>query len=123
LPTGTYTDPAEFSLRRIGPRMSAEARAPMRMEICCAFGVAPTRNPVFRSCEVVPPFDAAMQTMPPMESAVTKKGGPVQPTTRKTKQVRSNVATVMPEIGLEDDPISPVSREETVTNRKPNATI
>ena len=44
---------------------------------------------------------------------------PVQPTTRKTRQVSSSVATVMPEIGLDEDPISPVSRDETVTNRKP----
>src|SRR5712672_2479803 len=29
----------------------------------------------------------------------------------------------MPEIGLLDEPISPVSRDETVTNRKPKATI
>ncbi len=35
----------------------------------------------------------------------------------------SRVATVIPEMGLEVDPISPVRREETVTNRKPNRTI
>ena len=35
----------------------------------------------------------------------------------------SSVATVMPEIGFDDEPISPVSREETVTNRKPSTTI
>ena len=29
----------------------------------------------------------------------------------------------MPEMGLEEEPISPVSREDTVTNRKPNTTI
>ncbi len=29
----------------------------------------------------------------------------------------------MPEIGLDEEPISPVRREETVTNRKPNRTI
>ncbi len=29
----------------------------------------------------------------------------------------------MPEIGLEEEPSSPVSREETVTNMKPNSTI
>ena len=29
----------------------------------------------------------------------------------------------MPEMGLLDEPISPVSREETVTNRKPNSTM
>ena len=42
---------------------------------------------------------------------------------QKIKQVSSNVATVMPEIGFDEEPISPVSRDETVTNRKPNATI
>ena len=41
----------------------------------------------------------------------------------KIRQVNNSVATVMPEIGLEDEPISPVSREETVTNRKPKITI
>ena len=29
----------------------------------------------------------------------------------------------MPEMGFDDDPISPVSRDETVTNKKPNSTI
>ena len=29
----------------------------------------------------------------------------------------------MPEMGLDEEPISPVSREETVTNRNPNTTI
>jgi hypothetical protein len=43
----------------------------MRIAICWDFGVEPTRNPVFRSCEMVPPLDDAMQTMPPIESAVT----------------------------------------------------
>src|SRR5687768_12411429 len=93
------------------------------MAICWFLGVAPTRKPVFRSCDVVPPFDAAMQTIPPIESAVTKYGGVVQPIIRNTRQVSNSVATVMPEIGLEDEPTSPVRREETVTNRKPKATI
>ena len=42
---------------------------------------------------------------------------------RKTRQVSSSVATVIPEIGFDDEPISPVSREETVTNRKPKMMI
>ena len=42
---------------------------------------------------------------------------------KNTRQVSSRVATVIPEIGLEDEPISPVRRDETVTNRKPKATI
>src|ERR1043166_4504846 len=105
------------------PSARADAGAPTRMAICCALGVEPTRKPVFKSCEVVPPFEAAIQTMPPIESAVTKYGGAVQPIIRNTRHVSSNVATVMPEIGFEDDPISPVSLEETVTNKKPKATI
>src|SRR5688572_13557068 len=38
-------------------------------------------------------------------------------------QVRINVAIVMPEIGLDDEPIKPVMREETVTKKKPKTTI
>src|SRR2546425_6048946 len=106
----------------IGPSARADTNAPTRIAICWYFGVEPTRNPVFRSCEVVPPFEAAIQTMPPIESAVTKYGGAVHPMIRNTRHVKSNVATVIPEIGLEDEPTSPVRREETVTKRKPNAT-
>ena len=84
---------------------------------------APTRKPVLRSCEVVPPFEAAMQTMPPIDRAVTKYGASVQPMTKKTRQVRSSVATVMPEMGFDEEPISPVRRDETVTNKKPKAMI
>ena len=36
------------------------------------------------------------------------------------RQVRSRVAIVMPEMGLLEEPISPVRREETVTKRNPN---
>src|SRR2546422_6485088 len=109
--------------RRIGPSTTAEARVPTRIAIWVYFGVEPIRKPVLRSCEVVPPFEAAMQTMAPMESAVTKYGGAVQPMIKNTRQVSSNVATVMPDIGFDDEPISPVSREETVTNRNPKPTI
>ena len=42
---------------------------------------------------------------------------------RKIRQVNNNVATVIPEIGFEEEPISPVSRDETVTKIKPNTTI
>ena len=61
-----------------------------------------------------------MQTMAPTESAVTYAPPPVLPISRKIRQVKSSVATVMPEIGLDDEPISPVNREDTVTNRNPN---
>src|SRR6266853_3562758 len=107
----------------IGPSARADTNAPTRIAICWYFGVEPTRNPVFKSCEVVPPFEAAIQTMPPIESAVTKNGGVVHLRSRNARHVKSNVATVIPEIGLEEEPTSPVRREETVTKRKPKATI
>jgi len=50
---------------------SAEAKAPIRMANCWYRGVPPIRKPVFRSCEVVPPLEQAMHTMPPTDSAVT----------------------------------------------------
>ena len=82
---------------------SASGTAFITRPICWRIGVAPTRKPVLRSCEVVPPFDAAMETMPPTESAVTKYGsGAVQPSTRNAREVKSKVATVIPEIGFED---------------------
>src|SRR5688572_33328264 len=94
------------------------------MAICCFLGVPPTRKPVLRSCDVVPPFDAAIQTMPPIDNAVTKYGSDaVQPRAKNTRQVNNSVATVMPEIGFDDDPTSPVSRDETVTNRNPRMII
>src|SRR6185436_13758031 len=42
---------------------------------------------------------------------------------RNTKQVSNKVATVMPEIGLDDEPTSPVNRDDTVTKRNPNSRI
>jgi hypothetical protein len=39
------------------------------------------------------------------------------------RQVRRSVAIVIPEIGFDEDPISPVSRDDTVTNRKPKTTM
>jgi hypothetical protein len=50
---------------------NAETAAPAMIASCWYLGVAPSRKPVFRSCEVVPPFEAAMQTMAPTDSAVT----------------------------------------------------
>ena len=68
----------------------------------------------------MPPLDEAMQTTPAIDSAVRRYSGPTQPSRTKIRQVNSSVAIVMPEIGLDDEPISPVSRELTVTNRNPN---
>ena len=66
---------------------TAETSAPTRIATCCFHGVAPTRNPVLRSCEVVPPLDDAMQTMPAIERAARRYSGPTQPSKTKIKHV------------------------------------
>ncbi len=71
----------------------------------------------------MPPFDEAMQTTAAMLSAVSIAAGPVLLRTRKMRQTINKVAIVMPEIGFDDEPTSPVSREETVTNKKPKTRI
>src|SRR5262245_59009831 len=64
-----------------------------------------------------------MQTMPPTDNAVTYHSPPVQPTIRKMRHVSSSVATVIPEIGFDDEPTSPVSCDDTATNKNPKTTI
>src|SRR5277367_5332181 len=110
---------ALFSRRSVNPITTADVSAPTRIASCCDLGVAPTRKPVLRSWEVVPPFDAAMQTIPAIESAASRYSGPTQSFRTKIRHVKSKVATVIPEIGFDDEPISPVSRELTVTKRNP----
>ncbi|MCY1012799.1 hypothetical protein OV079_46150 [Nannocystis pusilla] len=72
---------------------------------------------------MVPPTLAATQTTPAMVSAPRRCSGPTQSAARKIRQVSSSVATVMPEIGFDDEPISPVKRPDTVTNRNANRPI
>src|SRR5260370_40224616 len=72
---------------------------------------------------MVPPFDAATHTRAAVVSAISLYGTPVQPTSTKRPQVISSVATVIPEIGFDEEPISPVMRLETVTKKNQNKTI
>src|SRR5438128_2327505 len=64
-----------------------------------------------------------MQTTAATVRAVSMYEWSRQPTAKKMMHVNSKVAMVMPEIGLEEEPISPVRREETVTNKKPKTRI
>ena len=68
---GTYTVAMSFNFSKMGPRITADIKLPMIMAHCCDLGVAPSKYPVFRSCDVVPPFEEAMHTMPPTDKAVT----------------------------------------------------
>src|SRR3954454_3744382 len=62
----------------------------------------------------------AMQAMAAMLSAATLYGALTEPSERKISDVIRSAATVMPEMGLEELPTSPVRRELTVTKRKPS---
>src|SRR5882672_10879533 len=62
----------------------------------------------------------AMQTTAAMLKAATLYGAETQPSVKKMSETISSVATVMPEIGFDDEPTSPVSRELTVTKRNPS---
>src|ERR1700694_2097825 len=62
----------------------------------------------------------AMQAMAAIDSAATLYGGVTQPSARKRSDTMSSVATVIPEMGFDEEPTSPVSRELTVTKRKPS---
>ena len=55
-----------------------------------------------------------------MLSAATLYGAETQPSAKKISEVIRSVATVMPEIGFDELPTSPVSRELTVTKRNPS---
>src|SRR5581483_12421841 len=112
--------PASFSLRITNPSTSAEESDPTRMAICCRDGVAPIRYPVLRSCEVGPPLEMATQATAAMLNAATLYGGVTQPSAKKISEVIRSVATVIPEMGFDELPTSPVSRELTVTKRNPS---
>src|SRR5437588_6522254 len=101
------------------PSTRAEANAPQRMAICCREGVAPTRYPVLRSWEVLPPLEMATQTTAATLKAAILYGGVTHPRAKKMSEVISSVATVMPEMGFDELPTSPVKRELTVTKRNP----
>src|SRR6266496_3818458 len=104
----------------VAPITRAETNAPTTMAYCMYFGVPPTRNPVLSDWATVPPLLHAMHTTAATDSASTRSTELVIPSVRKIRQVTISVAVVIPEIGFDDDPISPVSRADTVTNRNPN---
>ena len=64
-----------------------------------------------------------MHTTAAIVRAASESALLVCPDSTNTRQVINRAATVIPEIGLDDEPISPVSRDETVTNRNPRTTI
>ncbi len=64
-----------------------------------------------------------MQTTAPTTSASGAHVSPTRPIATKIVHVRINVAIVIPEIGLEELPIRPVMRADTVTKKKPKRIV
>ena len=63
---GRNSDRPKFISISVPPITNTETMTPIISAHCWRYGVAPIRNPVFRSCEVAPAFAAATQTTPPM---------------------------------------------------------
>src|SRR6185312_16689222 len=99
------------------PIATTETVTPTISAICCLAGVAPTRKPVFKSCDVLPALAEAMQTTPPIVMARAENAVAVQPITRNMAQVAMSVAMAMPEIGFDELTMKPVMRDETATNK------
>src|ERR1043166_2770921 len=108
---------------RSPPTASAEATAPTRIATCWRRGVAPIRNPVFKSWDVLPPFATATAITHAIEIARTRSSIAVQPSSRKMSEIAISEAMVIPETGLAELPICPQIRDDTVVKKKPNTMI
>ena len=60
--------------------------APINWPSCCRAGVAPTSQPVFRSCEMSPALDAATATIVPTVSTAARASGVTQPAAANTRR-------------------------------------
>ncbi len=106
----------------VAPIENTDTITPTITATCCFHGVAPIRNPVFKSCDVSPAFEAAMHTIPPIVIASAPNAGAVHPFTRKIAATAISVAIVIPLTGLALDPTIPTMRADTVTNKNPKTT-
>ena len=98
-------------------------KTPINSPICCFEGVAPTKNPVFRSCDVSPAIADAIQTIPPTVMAEIIPVIPVIPAAFNIIVVNSNVAIVIPDMGFDELPTTPTILEDTVTKKNANIAI
>ena len=116
------TVPASLSSSRVNPMTIAEVSAPTRIDDL----LRPRRGAdqearleVLRGRAAVRGGDADDPGDRERRQAVL--GADPAEERRRSGRSSSSVATVIPEIGFDDEPISPVSRDETVTNRKPKS--
>ena len=93
--------------------------APMSCPNCCFAGVAPTRKPVLRSCEMSPDLLAAMATIVPTVKTATCDFISVQPAARKQSGGAQERHQRDAEVGCEETPTMPTIRAVTVTKSIP----
>ena len=119
---GSSREPKVYALPR-SKTVAATAQhakaAPMSWPSCCRRGVAPTSQPVLRSCEMSPAFEAAMATTVPTVSTAARSARLVQPDAANTVAVPSKVTRAMPEVGCEVTPTMPTMRAATATKSRP----
>jgi hypothetical protein len=66
-----------------------------------------------------PAFEAATHTTVPTVSMAARAEASVQPRARNTTLTPSSVTSAIPDVGLEETPMSPTMREDTTTNVRP----
>src|SRR5512145_120086 len=66
-----------------------------------------------------PAFEAATQTTVPTVRMAARAEGSVQPRATKITDTPSSVTSAIPEVGLDDTPMSPTIRDETTTKATP----
>ena len=110
---------ARPSRRTVAATAQQAKAAPISWPSCCRAGVAPTRYPVFRSCEMSPAFDAAMATTVPTVRTAARAAPLVHSAAAKTVATPSRVTSVIPEVGCEETPTIPTMRAATATKRTP----
>ena len=107
------------SSRTVAATAQHAKAAPMSWPSCWRAGVAPTSQPVFRSCEMSPALDAAIATMVPTVRTAARAPVSVQPAAAKTEATPSSVTSVMPDVGCDETPTIPTMRAATATKRTP----
>ena len=123
---GTSAPPypqAAFRRYRTPPIARPDTTTPIISPICCFLGVAPSRYPVFRSCDVSPAIAATIQITDPIAIAAVIPSIPVLPLALIDIVAIRSVAIAIPETGLLELPTRPTIREDTVAKKKPNTTI
>ena len=84
---------------------------------------APSKYPVFKSCDVSPEIAATIQMIEPIAIAPCIPCAPTSPDTLRRSVDTRSVAIAIPDTGLFELPTRPTILDDTVAKKKPNITI